>query len=89
MICVVYPIAIHFSFVIFIQLGAKVEEATSKNDAFQILRPLDFRFKLVLGKNYLALTWWLLRNTYENSGSHQALVNSGSQQLWQLQPLAE
>ena len=43
MICVVCPIDIQFFVVIFIQLGAKVEWATSKNDAFQILGPLNAR----------------------------------------------
>lgn len=43
-ICVVCPIAIQFFIVNFLQLGAKVEWATSKNDAFQILGSLDFRF---------------------------------------------
>lgn len=40
MICVVCPVEIQFS-VIFIQLGAKVEGATSKNDIFHVLGPLD------------------------------------------------
>lgn len=43
MIRIVCPIEIQFFVVIFIQLGAKVEWATSKNDAFQILGPLDSR----------------------------------------------
>lgn len=48
MICVVCPVEIQFS-VIFIQLGAKVEGATSKNDPFHVLGPLDSVFKLVRG----------------------------------------
>lgn len=43
-ICVVCPIAIQFFIVNFLNSGANVEWATSKNDAFQILGPLDFRF---------------------------------------------
>lgn len=60
MICVVCPIEVQFFVVvvIFIQLGAKVECATSKNDAFQILGLLTpgHQFKLVPDENYLALT---------------------------------
>lgn len=43
MICVVCPIDVQFFVVIFIQLGAKVEWATSRDDAFQILGPLNSR----------------------------------------------
>lgn len=61
MICVVCPVEIQFS-VIFIQLGAKVEGATSKNDTFHVLGPLDSTFQLVQGENDVMLTWWLPRN---------------------------
>lgn len=67
MTCVVCPIEIQFFIVIFLQLGAKVEWATSKNDAFQLFGLLDSRspFKLGQQESYLALTWWSLRDIAE------------------------
>lgn len=59
---------IQFFIVTFLQLRAKVEWSTSKNDAFQILGLLDSRShqcKLVQHENYLTLTCWLLRDIAE------------------------